>query len=319
MSQGLLFDCAVEPQTPLKVKNEVEHFELVCKSILNYCDTYRMPDTFTINPYRGCEFGCRYCYARYTHEFMELQWEEFEKKIFVKIQAADVLMRTLDYRKVLGKHIAIGTATDPYQPAEAKFHLTQKLLEVFTQARGLSLSITTKSALVKRDLPLFQKIAERNDFQINISLISLDEELLRRLEPKASRAAARLAALREITGNGVRAGIFLMPVLPGLTDSRQNLEAVIQAAREHGAAYVHGNVLFLKDSSKRIFYDFLRRTESELYRKYLEAYYTGSCAPQRYQKRISSLIADLKTRYGFSVRSDREVPQQRTQPSLWNL
>lgn len=297
--QGTLFEIGQETPPVLKQKNDVCHFELSCKSILNYCDTYHMPDCFTINPYRGCEFGCRYCYARYTHEFMELPWEEFEKKIFVKIAAPRVLMKTLDQKKLRGKHIAIGTATDPYQPAEAKFRITQRLLEVFAQAQGLSLSVTTKSALVKRDLPIFKRVSARNDFQVNISLISLDEELLHIMEPKASRPSARLQALKEMREAGIRAGIFLMPILPGITDSRENLESVIRAARENGALYVGSNLLFLRESSKKIFYNFLRERSPELYKKYQAIYGDRTHTLPGYRRRIGALVAKLKRQYGF--------------------
>ncbi|MDA2924034.1 radical SAM protein [Acidobacteria bacterium AH-259-L09] len=314
MKQEALFDLAPDTPSALREKNGVQHFELSCKSILNYCDTYRMPDTFTINPYRGCEFGCSYCYARYTHEFMDLEWDEFEKKIFVKSRAADVLLRTLDHKRVAGRHIAMGTATDPYQPAEAKFHLTRKILNVFAQTEGLSLSITTKSSLVKRDINLFQKIAEKNDFQVNISLSSLDANLLANLEPKASRPQARLTALREITAAGVRAGIFIMPILPGITDSRETLESVVRAARQNGAHYVSSNVLFLRESAKTIFYSFLRQNHPDLYRKYHQIYGARSYAPGRYRDKMRSLVNTLKKKYGFGERSRSQtktrVPQQ---------
>lgn len=300
MTQASLFELAIEGPTLLKEKNEVQHFSLACKSILNYCDTDRMPDTYTINPYRGCEFGCAYCYARYTHEFLERSWEDFEKKIFVKRDASRVLLRTLDQKKLRGKHIAIGTATDPYQPAEAKFRLTQHLLEVLAQAKGLSVSITTKSALVKRDISLFQKISQKNEFQINISLISFDEDLLRRLEPKASRPAARLTALKEITAAGVRAGVFIMPILPTLTDSWRNLEAVVRTARENGAHYVGNNVLFLRESAKTVFLDFLRRERPELLRQYRGIYGNRTYSPRWYRAKIEGRLQNLKKKYGFS-------------------
>ena len=298
--QGTLFDLATDGPTLLKEKWEVQHFSLSCKSILNYCDTNRMPDTYTINPYRGCEFGCAYCYARYTHQFMELPWEDFEKKIFVKRDAPRVLLRTLDPKKLRGKHIAIGTATDPYQPVEAKFRITRSVLEIFARARGLSLSITTKSALVKRDIPLLQRISEENDVRINISLIGLNENLLRRLEPKASRPAARLAALKEITNADVRAGIFLMPILPAINDSERDLEAVVRAARDNGAHYVKGNVLFLRESAKKVFLNPLRRTRPGLYRAYRQIYGRRCYAPKSYQARIRGRLGALKKKYGFN-------------------
>lgn len=298
--QGTLFDLNSAGPALLEERNEVRHFGLSCKSILNYCDTERMPDTFTINPYRGCEFGCRYCYARYTHEFMDLDGEDFERKIFVKSEAPRVLQRTLDQQKLLGRHIAIGTATDPYQPAEARFQLTRGLLEVLSRARRLSLSITTKSALARRDIDLFQRISRRNDFQVNISLISLDELLLRRLEPMASRAAARLSALSQISQAGVSTGIFLMPILPSITDSSRSLESVIWAARENGARYVGSNGLFLRASSKKIFFKFLCETRPDLYSKYSQIYGRHAYASRRYRAHISELVHRLKRKYGFS-------------------
>ena len=284
---------------PLREKNQVQYLDLSCKSILNYCDTRRMPDTFTVNPYRGCEFGCSYCYARYTHEFMELDGSEFEKKIFLKRQSAQVLLRSLDPGKIAGRHIAIGTATDPYQPAEARFFVTRQLLEVFAQARNLSLSITTKSSLVKRDISLFREIARNNHLQVNISLISLDEKFLADLEPKASHPEARLAALKEITQAGIRAGIFMMPILPGITDSPESLESVVRAAKRNGAHYLGSNILFLKESAKKPFYEFLRRKRPDMYRRYRRTYGARSYMPWDYQRRVTTLVRALKEKYGF--------------------
>src|SRR5713226_8069994 len=133
--------------------HNVEYFTLPVRSLLNRCNVPRMPFRWTINPYRGCEFGCVYCYARYTHEFLELRDPmDFERRIFVKRMAAEVLGRTLSRTPIGTDAIAIGTATDPYQPAERKYGLTRSMLEVFAQLAGLNLSITTKSSLIVRDL-----------------------------------------------------------------------------------------------------------------------------------------------------------------------
>ena len=319
MKQARLFPILQPNPVPLREKNQVQYLDLNYKSILNYCDTRRMPDTFTINPYRGCEFGCSYCYARYTHEFMELDGSQFEKKIFLKRQGAKVLLRSLDPGKIAGRHIAIGTATDPYQPAEARFFLTRQLLEVFAQARNLSLSITTKSSLVKRDIPLVREISRNNQLQVNISLISLDEKFLADLEPKASHPQARLAALKEITEAGIRAGIFMMPILPGITDSAEDLESVVRAAKRNGAHYLGSNTLFLRESAREIFYDFLRRKRPDLHRRYCRTYGTRSYMPRDYQRRVTTLVRALKEKYGF----DRESPPVRklenSQPGMWDL
>ena len=139
--------------------SEIEYFELPIRDILNRCTSERMPFVWTINPYRGCEFGCTYCYARYTHGFFDLErWQDFETKIFVKREAAAALEKRLRKAAFRGEPIAIGTATDPYQPAEAHYKVTRSLLEVFRRAEGLNISITTKSPLVTRDLDLLSEL-----------------------------------------------------------------------------------------------------------------------------------------------------------------
>jgi len=186
----------------LPASRGVEFVEMPVRQILNRCDSPRMPFRWTINPYRGCEFGCVYCYARYTHEFLELRDPmDFERKIFVKRMAAEVLGRTLSRTPIGTDAIAIGTATDPYQPAERKYGLTRSMLEVFAQLAGLNLSITTKSSLIVRDLELLKKINRRSKLSVNFSLITLDRRLQRILEPRewAPQEASRpIAALRPI-------------------------------------------------------------------------------------------------------------------------
>lgn len=166
------------------------------RSLLNRCVSRRlMPFTWTINPYRGCEFACKYCYARYTHEFMEMRdGIEFEQKIYAKQHAADLLRQ--EVRKVKpGEQIAIGTATDPYQPIERKLEITRAILEEFARHSGLELGIVTKSALVARDIDLLKQIAQRNQIFVNFTITTTDAELARILEPRAPRPDLRLEAL----------------------------------------------------------------------------------------------------------------------------
>ncbi|MGC1829531.1 MAG: hypothetical protein WA663_03880, partial [Candidatus Acidiferrales bacterium] len=143
------------------------------RSILNECHSERVPFRWTVNPYRGCEFGCRYCYARYTHEYMELGASEFETKIYAKQDAGPLAERDLSSEKIWGEHIAIGTATDPYQPAEGQFGVTRAILERMAQREGLSLSITTKSNQVVRDLDLLQRISARSSLTVNVTITTL--------------------------------------------------------------------------------------------------------------------------------------------------
>ncbi|HEY4580377.1 MAG TPA: radical SAM protein, partial [Candidatus Acidoferrales bacterium] len=188
-------------------KCDTEYFLLPVRSILNRCDSGRVPFAWTVNPYRGCEFGCRYCYARYTHEFMDLPGSDFEKKIFVKQNAAAIFNRDIDQHaaSLTAESVAIGTATDPYQPAEREFGVTRALLERLAERSGISLSITTKSNLITRDLDLLRRIAEKNDLSINITVTTLRPRLARLLEPRAPRPDLRLAALRTLREAGIAA------------------------------------------------------------------------------------------------------------------
>ena len=214
--------------------------------ILNRCTGSRMPFRWTINPYRGCEFGCVYCYARYTHEFLELRDPmDFERRIFVKRMAAEVLAHTLSRTPIGTDSIAIGTATDPYQPAERKYGLTRSMLQVFAQLSGLNISITTKSALVTRDLDLLLAINRRSRIQVNFSVITLNRRLQRILEPRAPRPGLRLRALNTLARAGIRCNILMMPMIPGLTDDPAAIESVIRMARKAGAEGVWWRTLFL--------------------------------------------------------------------------
>ena len=213
----------------LEEKREVRYFELPARSILNRTKP-NMPFEWTINPYRGCEFGCKYCYARYTHEFMEMAPEEFEDKIYAKSAGAQLLRQEL--RRVERKEwIAIGTATDPYQPAERRFGRTRAILEVFARERGRRVSVTTKSDLVARDIDLLREIARANVLGINMTVTTLDEKLARALEPRAPRPELRLQAVRRLSAAGICVGVFPNPIMPGLTDSERALDGLALAAR----------------------------------------------------------------------------------------
>lgn len=281
-------------------KREVEYLAIEVRSVLNRCSSPRMPFTWTINPYRGCEFGCQYCYARYTHEFMGLnRWEDFEEKIYVKRDAARILVRELTPERLTGQSIALGTATDPYQPAERRYGVTRSLLAVMALARDLRLSITTKSDLVTRDIDLLRRIAAKNSVQVNLTVTTLDRRLARILEFRAPTPELRLNALRTLRQAGIAAGVNIAPILPGITDSRANLEAVIAAARDHGATHVFANVLFLKPSAQQAFFPFLEQYFPHLRKRYAARFARSAFLDRAYKDRIFRLVADLKQKHGF--------------------
>jgi DNA repair photolyase len=290
---------------PIRQGHHVEYFTLTAKSLLNRCVSKRaMPFTWTINPYRGCEFGCRYCYARYTHEFMEMRdGMEFEQKIYVKQQAAELLRRDLGKVKP-DESIALGTATDPYQPAERRHEVTRAILEELARHRGFELGIVTKSNLIVRDLELLQQIAQANKLSVHVTITTLDSDLARILEPRAPRPDLRVDAVRALAQAGLRVGISCSPVVPGITDSAKDLEALVRTASESGADYVFANPLFLKPCSAAVFLPFLEQNFPHLVDRYRQRYQDRAFLPASYTKRLSALITRLREKYQLT-RADR--------------
>lgn len=308
---GIAKAAAESPQ--LARKRNVEYFSLPSKSILNRCTSKRVPFMWTINPYRGCEFGCKYCYARYTHEYMGMEDPaQFEEKIYSKERAGEILRRELS--KDPGGAIAIGTATDPYQPAERQFQTTRGILETIAQFRGLRVSITTKSDLVVRDRELLLDINQRNELQVNITVTTMRVELARCLEVRAPRPDLRIAAAAELARAGIAVGVLAMPVLPEITDKPKDLEAVARAASQAGACYFAVNALFLMPSAQKAFFPFLEQQFPELVEKYRRRYARGAYVEAQYRARIQELARQLQRKYHLTG-AHREYPAESFAPS----
>jgi DNA repair photolyase len=293
-------------EAALEPHRGVEFHPMPVRQILNRCSNPRMPFRWTINPYRGCEFGCVYCYARYTHEFLELRDPmDFERRIFVKRMAAEVLGRTLSRTPIGRDPIAIGTATDPYQPAERKFGLTRAMLEVFAQVPGLNLSITTKSTMVTRDLDLLLRIKRHSNISVNFSCITLNPRLARVLEPRAPRPELRMRTLSELARAGIRCNVLMMPMIPGLTDEPRSIEAVVRAARDAGADAVWWRTLFLKPAAARRFIPFVRERFPELAGR-IDAFYSRAVyAPTGYDEKLGAFFDRIRIKYGFIPTAER--------------
>jgi DNA repair photolyase len=283
----------------VEAKSRVEYFELTARSILNRCSSPRLPFTWTINPYRGCEFGCHYCYARYTHEFMEMpESRDFEEKIYAKVRAAELLRQELRQRPE--GEIALGTATDPYQPAERRFGITRSLLEVFAETGGRELAITTKSDLIRRDMGLLREVARRNVLHINMTITTLDADLARKLEPRAPRPDLRIEAVADLARAGLSVGVFLNPILPGLTDSEQSMDRVASAAAAAGARYLGGGMLFLMPSAQKEFFPFLEREFPALARKYRARFESSPYLRDGYAGMVRERVARVRRRRGLA-------------------
>ncbi len=298
-------------ETRRKSAEKPEYFVLPVKSILNRCDSNRVPFEWTINPYRGCEFACKYCYARYTHEYMELDGSEFEKKIYVKKDAAPLLAWDVAHKYSYESeasggarpdHIAIGTATDPYQPAEREYGVTRACLEELAKREGLSVSIITKSNQIVRDIDALQRIAERSNLGIDITITTLRAGLTRLLEPRAPRPDLRLAAVKQLREAGLAVGVSASPLIPGITDREGDLEAVAEAAKKAGAQWFFSGVLFLMPSSARQFLPFVREKFPRLAKQYEQWFAKNGYAPEEYRRKASERVARIREKYGFRSR-----------------
>ncbi len=274
---------------------------------------------WSINPYRGCEFGCKYCYARYTHEFLqpgkivevpigeyngsEQPWAKaFEHEIYVKENAAWLLeqeLRRIDPRE----EIAIGTATDPYQPIERHAGLTRSLLEVFSRRSGYRIGIITKSNLIVRDIDLLQRIAERNTLVLHLTVTTADAALARKLEPRAPRPDLRLAAVRQLRAAGLHTGVLCSPLLPGINDEESSIERVARAAVSANASFLAGHPLFLKSCSRPTWLSFVREHFPHLSGDYDRHFARADFADAAYRRQMAASLQRICKRYGLAQRS----------------
>lgn len=303
-SPGLVGIAKLAAGSPLlATKRRVDYRELPTRKFVSRCASDRVPFAFTINPYRGCEFGCKYCYARYTHEFMELRDpEDFEIHIFAKQWDARTFRAELA-RIPRQEHIAIGTATDPYQPAERRYAITRGILEVFSGERGRRIWITTKSDLVARDVDLLATIARRNRVSVNMTITTLDERLARLIEPFAPAPALRLEAVRVLGQAGVPCGVVCSPVMPLINDSAGSIDAVARAAAAAGATSFHGNVLFLKACAQRVFLPFVEQRFPRIARRYRERFGQSAFLRGDYLEVIARRVQEARERHGLTRQS----------------
>jgi DNA repair photolyase len=308
----LLASPPAEPGLPVLDERErgTRFHALPVRSVLNSPATTGM-NFWSINPYVGCEFGCTYCYARETHRYAAERhglpeeslaaWEAFERRILVKTDAAEVLARTLQPGKLGDHSLVIGTATDPYQPAERRFRLTRQVLEVLLGYRGLAIGIITKSPLVVRDIDVLQRLAERHEITVNVSLATLDRRLARRLELKSPVPEARIRGLSRLTAAGIYAGLLVAPIVPGITDDRAGLDRLLGAAKAAGARYVIGSALRLGPAARSRFLPLLDREFPELAARYRRHYATRDGVSPAYQRGLTRRLHQLQGRHGFPV------------------
>lgn len=260
----------------------------------------RMPFRYTINAYRGCSHACTYCFARPTHEYLGLDiGSDFERRIVVKVNAVEALRGELRSPRWRGEHIAMGTNTDPYQKAEGKYHLTRRIIEVLGEAAN-PFSILTKSTLVLRDLALLSAIAAEGtaDVRLNLSIGTLSRNVWQLSEPGTPPPDQRLKAVRRLNEAGIPCGVLIAPVLPGLSDSDEQLRAVARACVEAGAVSVTAITLHLRPGVRDHYLGWLSGTRPDLVDLHAERFARGSYQPEREQRRVADIVREVVEEMG---------------------
>jgi DNA repair photolyase len=283
--------------------DQARYQEVTCRSALNRVKG--MPFEWTLNPYRGCTHGCHYCYARRYHVQFELNADdEFASVILVKKNFVEVLTRELARPSWSGEYVAVGTATDCYQPIEGHYKLTRASIAALMRARNPT-GIVTKGPMVVRDRDLLVEMSRVTTCTVCMSVPTVDEDAWAKLEPGTAPPLQRLRAVRELVDAGVNAGVLMSPIVPGFSSSRDKLERTIKAIADHGARFFGCNVMFLEDGTRAHFMKWLEREFPSFVPRY-EKLYQKKYAPDQYRKEIKGMIRVLQERYGLSKREDAD-------------
>jgi DNA repair photolyase len=267
--------------------------DVTCRSALNRVEG--MPFKWTLNPYRGCTHGCHYCFARRYHVQFEMDaGDQFASIILVKVNLVDVLRHELDRPSWRRELVAVGTATDPYQPIEGQYRLTRRALETLCDG-WTPVSIVTKGPMVVRDIDVLLDFARRSSCTVHVSVPSVDEDAWRLLEPGTAPPLQRLRAVRTLVQAGVDAGVLMAPIVPGITSSRHSIEATIRAIADHGARFLGSQVLHLEGGTRTHFFEFLEKEYPQLLAGYHRLYADGArYATPGYVQAVKGCVRDAR-------------------------
>jgi DNA repair photolyase len=279
--------------------DDATYREIRCRSALNR--VHGMPFKWTLNPYRGCTHGCHYCFARRYQSQLELDTgDQFASLIFVKVNFVQRLRAELDRPAWSREQVALGTATDPYQPIEGVYRLTRGSIECLARA-ATPVGIVTKGPMVVRDRDVLLDLSSRAECRVYLSVPTVDEDAWRRLEPGTAHPLQRLRAVRTLVDAGIEAGVLMAPIVPGLTSQPSKLERTVKAIADSGARHVGSMVMHLEDGTREHFMGFLAREFPDLVERYGHLY-AGKYAPKAYQERVRAVVGMLKARYGVRRR-----------------
>lgn len=285
--------------------------EVLCKSALNKVDSDSLPFGWTVNPMRGCSHACRYCFARGTHEYLDLDaGDDFDSQIVVKTNVAAVLRRELHKRSWRREPVALGTNTDPYQRAEGRYRLMPGIIGALTES-GTPFSILTKGTLLRRDLPLLTQAARQVDVQVAVSIAILDEDLHKSLEHGTPSPRARLELVRALADAGFAVNVMVAPVIPYLTDGKAHLDELFAAIADAGADHVTAFPMHLRGSTRGWFLEWLAEEHPALLRRYRQLYGRGASVTPEYSAWLRGRIEPLLEKYRLNRErpTDSELPE----------
>lgn len=291
--------------------DQARYQEVTCRSALNRVEG--MPFDWTLNPYRGCTHGCHYCFARRYHVQFEMDSDdEFASVILVKHNIADVLARELDRPSWKREQVAVGTATDPYQPIEGHYKLTRRSLDALARGRT-PIGLITKGPMIVRDIDVLLAVSRAAACTVYMSVPTVDEDAWRILEPGTAHPLQRLRAVRELADAGVNVGVLMAPIVPGFSSSRAKVERTVEAIADHGARFVGCNVMYLQDGTRTHFLKFIEREFPSMLPRY-ERLYVRKYPPTEYRKEVQGMVRVLQERYGLTRREDAHHDAEHEKP-----
>ncbi len=287
-------------QAPEARRTNVEYVEQPCRSALN--SVRGMPFKWSLNPYMGCEHRCTFCYVRAFEKRADRPSDDrYGRTVRVKTNVVAVLAAELGRRSWAHEKVAIGAATDPYQPAEGRYRLTRGCLAALADQANPA-HLITRGPMIVRDIDVISDLARRGGFAVTFSVPTLDEAVWRRTEPGTAHPRQRLAALSQLVKAGIRANVGMAPILPGLSDRPDQLEAVVRAAREAGAVAVWANLLYLRSGTREHFLESLSRYWPELVPRYLAEYASGAYLPDARTRPVQQAVAALRVKHSIADR-----------------
>ncbi|MGE0704070.1 MAG: radical SAM protein [Vicinamibacterales bacterium] len=321
MSTRHLFDLTPLPPTTRQVADRVRsggaealteaerradaarYQEVTCRSALNR--VHGMPFNWTLNPYRGCTHGCHYCFARRYHSQFELDsGDDFASVILVKQNFVNVLRRELDRPSWTRERVALGTATDPYQPIEGHYRLTRGTLEALA-AGHTPVGIVTKGPMIVRDIDVLADGGKRAGCAVYMSVPTVDEHAWQQLEPGTAHPLRRLRAVRQLADAGIDVGVLMAPIVPGFSSSASKVERTLKAIADHGARFVGCNVMHLEGGTREHFLRFIARGFPAMLPRF-ERLYTSKHAPESYRREVKAMVASIQARYRLDPRPHAE-------------